>query len=71
MPEVKTTSDQPSSMEARIQKRLGNSGVGHGTNPNSSTKVGNSPNRTITNIHHAAGHLTPNNTSPRGDHWKK
>jgi len=60
-------------MEARIQKRLANSGTGRGTVPNTTVKVGGSPNRTITNIHHAAGHSSPLNAQAdrSGEDWRK
>jgi hypothetical protein len=49
----------PNSMEARINKRLQNSGVGMGTSPDVTVQTGNSARRTFHNIHHAAGHARP------------
>jgi len=52
----------------RITDRL--KSLGDGTNPSVQVTHGSGPTRTITHVHMAAGHLSPNNTSPRGDGWK-
>jgi hypothetical protein len=52
MPEIKTCSEHPSSMEARINKRLQPSG-GSDTGGGRVTQ-GSGPNRTVTTIHHSA-----------------
>lgn len=65
MPEVKLTGKP---LAQRITDRLRPSG--EGTNPSVVVQKGDGPTRTITHVHHAAGHLSPNNTSPRGDNWK-
>jgi hypothetical protein len=59
MVEVRLRPDQPQSMEARVNKRLLNSGTGMGTNPDVTVQTGNSARRTFHNIHHSAGHLRP------------
>jgi hypothetical protein len=53
-PEIKLSGK---SMEQRIADRLRNSGVGRGTNPHVTATHGTGPTRTITNIHHSAGHV--------------
>jgi hypothetical protein len=50
MVEVKTHRDHPASMEARITKRLQNSG--DTKHADVVVQKGSSPNRTFTNIHH-------------------
>jgi hypothetical protein len=56
MTEVKLRSDQPQSTAERIAKRLRNSGVGSGTQPDVTVQTGNSARRTFHNVHHSAGH---------------
>jgi hypothetical protein len=46
------------SMEQRIANRLRNSGAG--ATPDSTTQTGNSPTRTITNLHHSPGQKARN-----------
>jgi hypothetical protein len=53
--EIKTSRDHPASMAERVNRRLRPS-AGEGSGDVQVTR-GNSPNRTITTIHHAAGHV--------------
>jgi len=71
MAEIKTSPDHPASMAERINNRLRNSG--EGANPDLTVTRGSSPNRTHTNLHHSARHLTPSNAQHergKGD-WSK
>ena len=52
----------PGTEAERIHARLRNSGEGAG-NPHTVVKQGEGPNRTITNVHHNAGH---HGASPAG-----
>jgi len=57
MPHIITSKDHPSSMADRVTKRLRNSGdVKHA---DVTVQKGSSPNRTFTNIHHSANHVSP------------
>jgi len=66
MPDVKYTSGKGTEAE-RITNRLKNSGDGAGNPGHTVVKQGESPTRTITNVHHNAGH---HGTSPAGGNVK-
>jgi hypothetical protein len=65
--EIKITSDNPSSMAERIEKRTRNSG--DHANADEVKRVGHSPNRTFTNVHRSRVHAWGDkDNEPKGDH---
>jgi hypothetical protein len=56
MPDIKLNPAHGST-EKRINDRLKPSGVGRGTQPDHMVTHGTGPQRTVTAIHHSAGHV--------------
>jgi hypothetical protein len=66
MPDIKLRSDQPASMEERINKRLQNSG--DAKHADVVVKTGDSARRTFHNIHHSANHVQPRDVRGKNIH---
>jgi len=64
MAHLKLCGDHPSSMEARVNKRLQNSG--DAKHADVVVKNGDGARRTFTNIHHSANHLAPRDVRKKG-----